>query len=212
MTAHLVSAVDLLPTLLDVVGAQHPQGLDGRSFLPLWKGQSQEGRELVFKEYNENAGGARHPIRSVQSKRFGYLFNPWADGQRVFRTATTGTATYRTMKQMAKQDERIAARLELFEHRVVEEFYDYEHDPDALHNLIDNPKYQQEVNAMRAAMEQWMRATHDHALQPFLQRDNPEALAAYMSQVEKQSAERRAARSNPQKKKQKQQKKNKKRE
>ena len=35
---HLVSAVDFLPTLLDMVGIKHPDGLDGRSFEPCCMG------------------------------------------------------------------------------------------------------------------------------------------------------------------------------
>ncbi|RMF90460.1 MAG: DUF229 domain-containing protein, partial [Planctomycetota bacterium] len=42
---HMVSAVDFVPTLLDVLGMDHPDGLDGRSFAPLLKGQEQEGRD-----------------------------------------------------------------------------------------------------------------------------------------------------------------------
>ncbi len=65
---HMVSAVDFLPTLLDAIGGKPPMGLDGRSFLPLIKGETQTGREMVFKEYNENSGGARHPMRRCRPK------------------------------------------------------------------------------------------------------------------------------------------------
>lgn len=68
-------------------------------------------------------------MRSVQSRRFGYLFNPWSDGQRIFRTATTGTLSYRAMVKLAQTDKTIAARLKLFQHGVPEEFYDYEKEP-----------------------------------------------------------------------------------
>src|SRR6476660_9212911 len=44
---HMVSAVDFLPTLLDIAGIEHPKGLDGRSFAALLKGESQPGREIV---------------------------------------------------------------------------------------------------------------------------------------------------------------------
>ena len=54
-TQHMVSAVDFLPTLLDVVGLEHPEGMDGRSFAPLL-----EGRE---------AGRARHGHQGVQRER-----------------------------------------------------------------------------------------------------------------------------------------------
>ena len=106
---HMVSAVDFLPTLLEIIGAPHPEGLDGRSFAPLVRGQSQTGREMVFKEYNENAGGSRDPMRGVQTKRFLYLFNAWSDGERVMRTATQGTSTYRRMKALARTNPEIAA-------------------------------------------------------------------------------------------------------
>src|SRR5262245_49097075 len=56
---HMVSAVDFLPTLLEIAEIEPPPGLDGRSFAPLLKGQLQSGREMVVKEYNENSGGSR---------------------------------------------------------------------------------------------------------------------------------------------------------
>ncbi len=190
---HMVSAVDFLPTLLDVVGADHPQNLDGRSFYPLLQGGDQAGRELVFKEYNENAGGNRHPMRSVETKKLGYIFNPWSDGQRVFRTATQGTLTYRKMKQLAQTDEKMAARLELFDHRVPEEFYDYEKDPDARHNLIDDPAYREEVDKLRKELLAWMERTGDPMLECFRHRGDPKAVAAYMTKVEQEAAERKKA-------------------
>jgi N-sulfoglucosamine sulfohydrolase len=64
---HMVSAVDFLPTLLDIIDVAHPEGLDGRSFISLLKGEQQSGRESVVKEYNENSGGSRDPLRAVES-------------------------------------------------------------------------------------------------------------------------------------------------
>ena len=37
---HMVSAVDLPPTILDIVGAKHPEGFDGRSFAPAPEGRN----------------------------------------------------------------------------------------------------------------------------------------------------------------------------
>jgi len=191
---HMISAVDVTPTLLDVAGLEHPDGFDGRSFEPLLRGETQENRDYVFKVYNENSGAARHPMRSIQGKRFSYIFNPFSDGENVFRTATQGTMTYRRMKELAETDEAIAARVELFDHRVVEEFYDYDKDPDALVNLIDNPEYAQQVQEFREQLEQVMVATNDHALEPFRSRDDPAALAAYMTKVQEEATARRQSR------------------
>jgi len=188
---HMVSAVDLLPTLLDVVGIAHPEGMDGRSFGPLLKGEPQDGREMVIKEYNENAGGSRDPMRAVQTKRFLYLFNPWSNGERIMATATTGTPTYRRMAELAETDRTIAARHDLYQHRVVEELYDVENDPDCLVNLIDVPAHQQELARLREALEAWMVETGDHMLDAFRKRDDPAAREAYVAQKEKEAEERR---------------------
>ena len=76
---------------------------------------------MVVKEYNENSGGNRSPMRAVQTKTHLYIFNPWSDGKRVMRTATAGTNTFRRMKELAATDRKIAARVDLIEHRVPEE-------------------------------------------------------------------------------------------
>ena len=189
---HMVSAVDFVPTLLDIIGAKHPQGIDGRSFASIIKGEKQDDRDLIIKEYNENAGGSRDPMRAVQTKRFLYLFNPWSNGERVMATATTGTPTYRRMAELAETDETIAARHELYQYRVVEELYDVKGDPDCLVNLIDSPEHQQELAKLRAALEVWMVDTGDHMLDVFRKREDPAAREAYVQMKEKEADERRA--------------------
>ena len=193
-THHMISGVDLLPTLLDIADIKYPEGLEGRSIVPLLQGKTQNGRDLVFKEYNENSGGHRNPMRGVQGRRFGYLFNPWVDGTRTFKTATMGTMSYRTMQQLASTDQQIAKRLDVFQHGELEQFYDYEEDPDALNNLINDPQYQNEIAQHRRALEEWMIRSGDHALTAFRNRDDPEALNSYMAEVTAQSEARRAAR------------------
>lgn len=189
--AHLVSAVDFLPTLCDIVGAEKPAGMDGESFVEVLRGGRIGGREQVVKEYNENAGGYRNPMRAVQTRYYLYLFNPWVDGKRTMATATNGTASWRTMKKLGATDPEIAARVELMEHRVVEELYQVEDDPNCLKNLIDDPAFAEPLAEMRGAMEQWMVETSDPALEAFRGKDDPEKLAAYMVGVEKAVAERK---------------------
>jgi len=198
---HMVSAVDFVPTLLDVVGAKHPKGIDGRSFAPLLKGETQRGREWVIKEYNENAGRSRDPMRAVQTKQYLYLFNPWSNGQRIMATATTGTPTYRRMAELAKTDKTLAKRHDLYRHRVVEELYDVKNDPDCLVNLIDAPAHQQELAKLRKALQAWMVETDDHMLDVFRKREDPAAREAYVQQKEKEAQQRRKPKRKPKKRK-----------
>jgi N-sulfoglucosamine sulfohydrolase len=191
---HMVSAVDLLPTLLEVVGAEPPEDLDGRSFASLLEGQRQTGREMIFKDYNENAGASRDPMRAVQTEQYLYIFNPWSNGHRVMATATTGTATYRRMAELAKGDPTMAARHDLYRHRVVEELYHVADDPDCLKNLVDDPAHADALNEMRDALENWMVETGDPMLEVFRQRDDPAAREAFVRHQEKEAEARRAAR------------------
>jgi N-sulfoglucosamine sulfohydrolase len=188
---HMISGVDVLPTLLDIAGIAQPKGIDGRSFLPVLHGKKQNGRDMVFKQHNENSGGNRNPMRAVQTREHLYIFNPWSDGVRVMGTATSGTPTNRRMKELAKTDPKIAARVQLMEHRVPEEFFNVTRDPDCLRNLIDDPGSQKEIKRLRAELEAWMKKTNDPLLEVFQKRHDPAVRDVYMSRVEKESAERR---------------------
>ena len=188
---HMISAVDFLPTILDITRTKYPERLDGRSYLPLLKGGTQGGRDHVIKEYNENAGRSRDPMRGVQTKKYLYLFNPWSNGQRVFATATTGTATYRRMVTLASSSKTLSARLDLYKHRVPEELYDVANDPDCLVNLINQPKHQAELKELRAKLDAWMVRSKDPILEVFRKRENRDFVEAYVQKLEKESAARR---------------------
>jgi N-sulfoglucosamine sulfohydrolase len=197
---HMISAVDLTPTLLDIAGISTKAKFDGRSFFPILEGKSQSGRNRVFKEYNENSGAGRHPMRGIQTKQFLYLFNPWSDGENKFKTATTGTQTYRSMVKRAETDPVMAERLRFFDHRVVEELYDVVKDPDCLNNLVNHPDYRNQVENFRSDLEKWMIDTNDHALEALQNRKNPQAMYGYVARSQKVANERRAAKQEAQRK------------
>jgi N-sulfoglucosamine sulfohydrolase len=188
--AHMVSAVDLLPTLVEVIGAEMPEGVDGRTFLPLLKGESQGDRDMVFKAYNETSSGQRNPMRAVESRHFLYIFNPWSDGSRTMFSATNDTSTHKRMVELAKDDKQLAARMNLLTHRVLEEFYDIEKDPDCLVNLIANPAYQHEIEKLRGSLERWLRDMQDPMLAALLGRQDPKVLAAYMLEQQRAAQKR----------------------
>ncbi|MDZ4288953.1 MAG: sulfatase [Prosthecobacter sp.] len=189
-TAHMISTVDLMPTLLEILGLEPLKGLDGRSFAPVLNGERLTDREFIFKEHNENAGRSRDPMRGVQSQRWLYLFNAWSNGERVMATATTGTPTYRRMAQLAKTNPGLAARHALYQHRVVEELYDIEADPDCLKNLAATPEHQEALNEMRGTLEAHLERTKDPILEVFRQRDDAAVREAYVNGKEQESGAR----------------------
>jgi N-sulfoglucosamine sulfohydrolase len=163
---NFVSVVDLFPTFLEVTGVGGPEGLDGRSFVPLLKGKTQEGREYVFTQIDSKAGGAAVPMRAVQNAKFGYIYNPFSDGKYWYRNNNEGK-TMAAMNEAAKTDKGIAARVDLFRHRVPEEFYDLENDPDCLVNLIGDAQHLETIQALQAKLVAQMKKTNDPMLKAF---------------------------------------------
>jgi N-sulfoglucosamine sulfohydrolase len=178
---HFVAGIDITPTLLEAAGLEPLSEADGRSFVPLLHGRPQEGREHVFTQFHQTAGKRNYPMRCVQTQRYGYIFNPWADGQREFRNESQAGRTMAAMQAAAAHDQALAARVELFLHRVPEELYDFEADPDALDNRINDPDCQDELQALRQLLEGWMQETADPALTAFRHRGCGEAREQLMA-------------------------------
>ncbi len=169
---HIVSGVDLLPTLLEAAAIDAPDGIDGRSFLPVCRGESQSGRDHVFTEFHQTAGRGNYPMRCIQTREYGYIFNPWADGERVFRNESQAGRTFKAMQAAAESDPAVAARVEMFLYRVPEELYAFGSDPDARVNLVDDPAHSGQLNELRDALEAHLDATSDPALDAFRHRDD----------------------------------------
>jgi len=166
-TKHFISGIDYMATMLEAAGLPQVAGMDGQSFLPLIKGGNQPGRDHVFTVFNTTAAKRAYPMRCVQNARFGYIFNAWPDGKTVFKNESQQGLTFKAMQEAAKTDQAIAARVKLFQYRLPEEFYDFEQDPDALKNLIDDPKYRDEIKNLKTEMLKTMEATDDPLLETF---------------------------------------------
>ncbi|MCA9126944.1 MAG: sulfatase [Planctomycetales bacterium] len=192
-TQHMVSAVDFLPTLLDAIGCPKPEGLDGRSFVSLLRGETQSDRDFVLKEYNENSGGKRNPMRAIETHQYLYIFNPWSDGQLKMATATNGTDTYRRMKELAATDTAIAKRVDIADFRTIEELYDVQADPDCLNNLLGDQRFDEVANRLRNQLMEQMLKTADPLADALQHRHDRVWLSDFMSRVQAEADSRRAS-------------------
>src|SRR2546423_6595508 len=167
---HLISGIDFMPTVLDAMGLKPVDGVDGKSFLPLLKGDEQTGRDEVVTVYHETSAHREYPMRCVQDAHFGYIYNAWSDGKTQYRSEPMGGLAFHGMQSAATTQRAIDQRVKMLVYRVPEELYDLEHDPDALHNLIDDAKQADRVKQMRAKLLKWMEDTKDPLLETYRKR------------------------------------------
>ncbi|MEZ6105847.1 MAG: hypothetical protein R3B96_06925 [Pirellulaceae bacterium] len=88
-------------------------------------------------------------MRSLITREAGYIWNPWSDGETIFRNESQSGLTMAAMVRRADQDPAVADRVELFLKRVPEELYDYQQDPNAMTNLIDSEEHQALLERLR---------------------------------------------------------------
>ena len=147
----LVSHLDVFPTVCALAGAEPPGWLQGRSLLPLLRGELQEINEEVFAEVSYHA--AYEPMRAARTKRWKYI--------RRFGG--------RTRPVLANCDDspskEVWVRAGWAERPVTaEQLYDLVFDPQERCNLAAEPAVQEALGEMRVRLERWMRATDDPLL------------------------------------------------
>jgi len=181
-STHMISGIDLMPTILDALGLPLVPHLDGRSYLPLLFGKKQSGRTYVYATFYQIFAKIRYPMRALEDKNFGYIYNFWSDGKLAMTGDATSGLTWKAMVKAGQTDPYIAQRVELYKHRVPEEFYDFKKDPNGLHNLVNDPAYSSEVQKFRDKMLELMRNFNDPAFQAFRHRKQTGVIKEFMQQ------------------------------
>ena len=66
----LTSNIDVVPTLLDILSLPTPKNVDGKSWVPLCRGERQPGRDHVVTHVNSLHSTGSYPMRSLETKQF----------------------------------------------------------------------------------------------------------------------------------------------
>ncbi len=163
---HFVSGIDLMPTVLDSLGVPIPDGLDGKSFLPLLRGGQQDGRDQVYTAYYRSPDGTDYSMRAIQIGDFRYIFNAFSLKGTVYDASPLKWLTFEAMEQSA--DPAVQQRVQFLKHRPEEELYNLGRDPDALHDLAPSPEDAVIKQKLQQAMLQQMKTTSDPLLPMFI--------------------------------------------
>jgi N-sulfoglucosamine sulfohydrolase len=169
---HMVSTLDLMPTLLDALGLPIPEKQDGRSMLPILRGGKQDGRDAVFTTYNYIRPGIQaFPMRAVHNKEWSYVFNPWSDGihkrlqENGQPTENQSGLSLAAIQKAAYSDPVVQERLDYILLRRRDELFDLRKDPYSFNNLAETADYKRQLKLMRKLMIQEMKRSEDPLLE-----------------------------------------------
>ncbi len=156
-----ISSVDLAPTLLELMKIERPDGMNGRSWVGLLKGEPQHDRDFVVTHVNTTSSGASQAQRCIRTQNHALLFHAWVDGEPKFKVEAMNGLTFKALEKAGETDARIAARVA--QYRVGEPlmFFDETADPDERKNLIDHPREKSEIERLSLLLIDHMQRTND---------------------------------------------------
>ncbi|MDE0769011.1 MAG: sulfatase [Opitutaceae bacterium] len=164
-TNAMVSWVDVVPTLIDVAGAQSPKGIDGQSFLRVLNGKKADHRDRIFTTHTGDGTMNIFPIRSVRIGKYKYIHNLRPDAyftNHSDRLRKDGAGAYwDSWDQAAKSDPKATAIIRGYYTREEFELFDLEADPMENDNLAPNPEFRDVMNGLRRELAAWAESQGD---------------------------------------------------
>jgi N-sulfoglucosamine sulfohydrolase len=179
---HMISTVDLAPTLLETVGLYVPETMAGRSFAPLLECRPQNDRDHVIGYYYRNLRQTKmYPEFTVQMRDWVYIYNPWVDGvTEVHNSDYTGSPTLLAMWEAAETVPSVKERTEFHKYRIREELYNIRQDPHAYMNVAGDEENRDRLASMHDILVEWMTETDHPALDLMKDPYNETLIAEYM--------------------------------
>jgi len=175
-TDAMVQYVDIVPTLIEVVGGDPTRidtglpgapdggtGFDGRSFAPVLLGQSDTHRDLIFGVHTTRGiinGSDCYPIRSVRDGRYKLILN--LNHEATFTNILIREPLWQDWVDAAQAgDARAANAVQRYRHRPAVELYDLSADPYEMNNLAQDPQLQAVRQRLTEALSDWMQQQGD---------------------------------------------------
>ena len=150
---NLVSNIDLLPSLLALIGAEIPKDIEGKSFIPILVDEKSSLRDEIYaeKSFHEKYD----PMRCIRTTEYKYIIN--LNESPTLYQLTRDVPFWRLLKKENQQP------------RLKEELYDLRKDPLEKNNLTNSPDYQPVLIELRKKLKNWMVNTNDPFLNGFIQ-------------------------------------------
>jgi arylsulfatase A-like enzyme len=147
----MVSHVDVLPTLFEILGIERPEWFEGKSFLPVLRRQADEVNDELFGELTYH--GTYEPMRSVRTKRWKYI-RRFGDRKQVSLSNCDNGPSKEFALKNGWTDRPQAP----------EQLFDLVMDPNEAHNLASAEQWAGVREDLSRRLENWMKRTRDPLL------------------------------------------------
>ncbi|MDS0474608.1 sulfatase [Natrinema sp. 1APR25-10V2] len=149
---HLVSNVDILPTILDLVTDEVPDQVDGHSLMPIFDADMMYyPRDELFAEITWH--DMYNPMRAVRTDRFKYIRRFWHLPRTFLPNDVYASLAGREVRGRYGRPSR-----------AYEELYDLKLDPYERENVADDEAYAQVRTKLLSKLSTWMHETDDPLL------------------------------------------------
>lgn len=147
---NMVSHVDIMPTVLDILGIDISHSVDGKSFKNMLHNVAEPYTEAIFAEVNCHT--SYEPIRCVRTNDYKYI--------RYYDDTYEGDKWSNIDNSISKDYYMQTSSM----NRAREQFYCLTEDPDEEHNLMENANYTEIIEEHKARLLCWQKETNDYLL------------------------------------------------
>jgi N-sulfoglucosamine sulfohydrolase len=148
---HLISHVDIVPTMLEAMDMMIPPQVQGASFWKLLKGDTTyTPRSYIFAEKTFHA--YYEPMRAVRTDRYKFIANFECGPKFDIPADIRKSPSYQAMLRDVASE------------RLHFELYDLVEDPTETINVYGHPAYGDVINPLRTVLKDWMTETADPLL------------------------------------------------
>ncbi|MFV0267183.1 MAG: sulfatase [Draconibacterium sp.] len=165
----IVSAIDLVPTILDAAGLLSLGAIEGKSVIDVILGKSaQTEREYAYASSNYRSSCTPEeffPHRAIIDESFCYIFNSYVVRSEGKKAKYSGWMD--VVNSSLSKSEKLKNKIDYMVYRAPEELYDLKEDPGCWHNLAKNTDYEDKLKEYRKKLLKEMEDTADPELSFF---------------------------------------------
>jgi arylsulfatase A-like enzyme len=147
----MVSQMDLYPTICELLDISKPDWLEGRSLMPLVRGEGQSIHDEIFAEVNYHA--AYEPKRAVRTSRYNYIRH-FGDKRTPVLPNCDDSPSKNLWLKNGWQNTIVPREL----------LFDSTRDANEAHDIATDPAYASVLADMRQRLDRWMEKTDDPLL------------------------------------------------